>query len=173
MDQKLLFRYTISMPENTPSLLKQLLGASVGMLVALALYEGYGVVAPNVQGSLAYLFPPGTREGNPPPEGVRLSKQDAPEEMTIRAAARAQVVVERLTAPATEDKDDPTPPLTQAVQEVVDEQTYDHGTDDSKSLQGAPHLPSSGVTLWFALLLALVPSVIAVPRVRKWMVVRG
>lgn len=42
--------------KQQPPLWKQLMGAGVGMMVALGLYKGYNVAAPHVQ---AYLVPPG------------------------------------------------------------------------------------------------------------------
>ena len=90
------------MYEDKPSLLKQLFGAGVGMMVALGLYMGYTATAPTVQpyfqAQLAYLFPPGTTAENPPSGEARMAEKHFDKDKLIRISARAREISDRLSA---------------------------------------------------------------------------
>ena len=91
---------TTTEEKRSPSLLKQLSGAGVGMLVALGVYAGYNAVSPSLQASLeptlAYLFPPGTNEANPPSSGTRFADPKDSKQIQDRVAARAKEIVNHL-----------------------------------------------------------------------------
>ncbi len=202
--------------ERAP-LWKQLLGAGVGMLVALALYNAYEFATPRVQ---AYIFPPGTSQGNPPSGQVTVSDKTLPkkENHFTRIAARAQEIAKRLTTPepsaapeamnveesaAPVEEEKPAAPAEQtlaervqarlearlqpvddpdAVQNVTQEaakgaHAAPSATKKEESVMaevgdaahaGAPKLPSSGITLWLAALMALGASTMMMPKVRSW-----
>lgn len=213
------------MSENKPSLLKQLGGAVVGMLIALAAYQGYVFLTPyfqpHLQASLAYLFPPGTTAVNPPSGDVRIADKKASDERVERIVNRARNIAKNLggmpaetsmpaqpwvpeetteqsaqdptqepvEVPVAEPEPSPVPsdPVTTEehssppIAETYGEQMTEDGAPTSVSQDaaegtgqtGSQKLPSSGVSLWLATLLALLPSLIAVPRVRRWVSVHA
>jgi hypothetical protein len=79
---------------SKPSLWKQLLGAGIGMGIALALYGAYRRVTPLVTG---YLLPPGVTVESDIPQGVGFSiEADAGDERYARIGERARRIAERL-----------------------------------------------------------------------------
>lgn len=85
-----------------PSLLKQLLGAVVGMTAALALYMAYKTAAPVVT---AYILPPGVTDPSMIPQGVNTAAEMSDDsEKYQRIGARTREIAERLGAAAEESE---------------------------------------------------------------------
>jgi hypothetical protein len=171
------------------SILKQLLGATVGMTVALALYSAYEAANPMVA---AYLLPPGVTDGSEVSSDIRvnaaLSEQS---DKYQRIGARAREIAERLgdtavegTANAATMEEEVTPSVIEPetfgdLQESAEDRRearelqaslFGETEDNSQLHSGAPKLPSSGRAMdVFAVLCALIAAAGLHPKVRLYL----
>ena len=191
---------------DQPSLAKQLLGAAVGMLIALGVYQSYEVASPHLE---AYLFPPGTSIDSPPAPAARIAGKLDPA-VVNRVALRAQSLTEHLSpgwmdahpapldpslvqpvsssslsqsvatlstssvASSADTESSVAEPMAATFSSVSVEEESSASSSAHTSLhakvtamhEGAPKLPSSGISLWLAVALALGASAMCVPGIR-------